>query len=424
VKRLTAWFARTVIDFDQRWLLALASGIAASNIIANTLVVTRLLSPDGYLLPSTTRLIYAYNLGSVLLATALSVTAWKCREFRLPLKPVHFLLAALVLEAFVRINLFTDWTEIRWLKNPRLYATGRCGDESYHVLAHYYTGDLPPRLPVDRRVGWTAGGGPLRIIGSQFSDPSEVRPRPILFFGDSFVAFGEELEHKIPQMLDHDFPQHDVLNFGVPGYAADQISLRFQYEYPRFAKKEPVVLVGMLLDDLDRSLLEYRKAQKPFYELSGKDLVLHEPRYSTNEEYVDRYSFHHKSFLLSLLTTRGAELLSSETWCSSERVELNRAIFRDMIDFARSRDVDIYLVVFYNHSDLKRRSPMERELKAILGELELDNVIDTKPILLRHIEGNGGKLVDLYGGSGHHTETANRIVADGIGSYLRQSALR
>lgn len=402
-------------------MLAIISTLVSSNLLINAFMLERYFAPDGHLVPASKRLLFAYNFASVAVALGLTLLLPRLAGFRFAVRLHHAVLAMLLLEGFLRLTIFTQYVESSLLENPRLYASGDCGDDDYYVLAHYYHGELPPQGETDPALGWTVGLGELGVITDKYLSMEDVKQRPALFFGDSFVVWGATMGEKIPQIVDELLPQFDVLNYGVGGYGTDQISLRFQREFPRFADRRPLVLIGITLDDLDRALLRYRSAQKPYFVVEDGVLVLHPPRYRTNKEFFDAYHFHSKSFALSLLAAPVRKLLRTGDECAKERYELNLPIIEDMVSFARAHRIDAYVVIFYSHNDLARLSSREKELKQILDSVEFTQVIDTKELLLRHADRAGTEPVEFYGdgGGGHHTAEANRIIARGIVAYLR-----
>ena len=415
--RLRGWLGAVVLEFDKRWLLAAASLLVSSNMIINVPVIERFLSVDQHLVPATQRLIYGYNILSVFIALAFGLAIATLRDFVVPVRLAHVLAGMVAVELGVRAVVFSDIVGVGALKNPRLYATGYCGDEGYFVLQHYYNRDVPPRLPVDPELGWTLGTGELDIVTDTHLTLEDVGDRPILFFGDSYVAWGAPMHNKIPQLMDERLPGTDVLNFGVPGYGVDQIALRVRRESPKFRSRRPITLVGIMLHDLDRSLLRYRGGQKPYYELVDETLVLRAPRYSTNREFFERYHFHTKSFMLSLFATPLSKLLRSENWCSEQRFALNRRILQDLSAWTSAHGVDAHYVLFYSHNDLTHVSQREREVRRILTELQV-SIIDTREFLEPYVAQR--RQVDLYddGGAGHHSTEANRAIAVGIVEHL------
>lgn len=422
MKRLGRTLRLELFHLDRRWLLSLLTMLLFSNLVVNVFVFERWVAPDHKLVPATRTLLYAYNLTSSLVALGIAVLVVRLADFRRPVRLYHAMLAFALVEGFLRATVFTDWIRIGWLENPRLYSSTSCGDDGYFVLRHYYDG-VPPDGVSDPLFGWVRGAGELGIVTDRYFRVEDVQKRPILFFGDSFVVWGEPMKEKIPQMMNDLLPDFDVLNYGTPGYGTDQIVLRFQHEFPKFADRKPIVLIGILLDDLDRALLKYRGAQKPYFEISEGELRLHPPEYRTNKEFVDSYHFHSKSFALSMPWVLVGKFLRSEDWCSRERFELNRRILEKMQDFIRGNGVEAYVVLFYSQNELTRTSSRETELKEILGEIGITSVIDTKTLLIPFLEKSGAPQTALYddGGAGHHTREARRLIATGIVERLKET---
>ena len=65
---------------------------------------------------------------------------------------------------------------------------------------------------------------------------------------------------------------HYLLNYGVLGYGVDQIYLLLKNSLSLY--HEPYVIVGIHTRDLDRSILSYFVAQKPYFELVEGELTL------------------------------------------------------------------------------------------------------------------------------------------------------
>ena len=226
----------------------------------------------------------------------------------------------------------------------------------------------------------------------------------------------------IPQILSALIPSMDVLNFGVGGYGTDQISLRLQREYGKFESRKPILLIGIMLRDMDRALLRYRGGQKPYYEIDGDTLKLNLPKYKTNEEYFERYTFYSKSFVLSLLAAPMRLILHSDQWCAHKRFALNLRIIADMLGFIRNHNVDAYVVLFYAQNDLLHVSAREEEIKKIFSDLGFREIIDTKEILTTYLHETANENFEILYSKKllwHHSVEANRAIAEGIARFLR-----
>jgi hypothetical protein len=139
---------------------------------------------------------------------------------------------------------------------------------------------------VDPTVGWTNRpgvipfGDQMEHVNAQglrglqeFSSEKPLGVVRIAVFGDSF-AFGMDVADGdgYAAVLARQVRGAEVLNFGVPGYGADQMLLRFRKEGPRFHPDVVVVGIDTLL--LGR-LGPFTSWYKPYFTLRGADLVLH-----------------------------------------------------------------------------------------------------------------------------------------------------
>jgi hypothetical protein len=124
------------------------------------------------------------------------------------------------------------------------------------------------REEIDSVLGWRTRAGFRRggdVINSQgLRSNREYSPQPardvvrVAAFGDSFV-YGNEVDTKAAwtSVVEREFPQFEVLNYGVSGYGFDQAYLRFLDEGMRFSPE--VVIMGFVADDLGRLVNTYRR---------------------------------------------------------------------------------------------------------------------------------------------------------------------
>jgi hypothetical protein len=334
-------------------------------------------------------------------------------------------LGFLVLEFGLRAILFSPSIVFPLLKVPGLYADADASDD-YWVLYHYYS-KARFRTPeyVDPTLGWVQGGASaLGAISDKYLSETDVKDRPLLFFGDSFIAGATTLHERIPQLLEKQLPGFSVLNYGVGGYGTDQITLRFKRETQRWKDRNPVVLVGILLKDMDRSLLTFRISQKPYYRIEGGTLRLYYPRYRTNAEFIAKYRFHTKLFAYAALVSLGRHALGLEGGDPWRREELNRRIIADACDFIAKNRLEAYFVILYDKPELLEAlqgttTRREYEIKAALSAAGYENVIDTKELLLEPLREKRLKVDDVFLEDGHYNAEGNRIVAGGLAAHLR-----
>jgi hypothetical protein len=101
-------------------------------------------------------------------------------------------------------------------------------------------------------------------------DTSKVR---ILLIGDSFT-FGETVSdsESYPFRLQQMLPRAEIMNFGVHGYAHDQMLLLLKDK--GVAYKPDIVMLGFISDDMGRNVVDFRDYAKPRFEVEGGKLEL------------------------------------------------------------------------------------------------------------------------------------------------------
>lgn len=188
-------------------------------------------------------------------------------------------ISLLLTEGVLRLAL-SDMFSVERLRNPSLYAAPLADDDYFKLK---YRWNIPNRPRVNPRVtlrqfdpllGWRPQESAANPLGLIEQTPYAADPnRPtILFFGDSYVAGKTKLPDKMPQILDRAIPSYRVYNYGVAGYGVGQIYLRFRQTRGEF--RDPVILLGILTRDLDRSVLAFRGAPKPQFVVKHGELEM------------------------------------------------------------------------------------------------------------------------------------------------------
>ncbi len=334
-------------------------------------------------------------------------------------------------EAAIRWMLFSSHIQIPCIENPALYTDPQTQDD-YWVLYHYDSAAPYKTKPIVPHplLGWTQkNGGELGTRSPKYQSTKDVTGHPILFFGDSFVAGPDDAKLALPQILEKHLPNASVLNYGVGGYGVDQIALRVKQDGTRFRDRNAQIVIGIMLRDLDRSLLRFRHSQKPYYTIEQGELRLHHPETLNNLAFIDSYTFQTRSFVVAAIkrkfrftTQRIHAVLGHQNELSEKRYLLNKAILKDLIAHLKSESLSADFVIFYSESDLKQHadgtpSLRECELKTIFSELRV-TYIDTAPALTQAIQSEGMKICDLYDKSNHFTPTANEMIARSLAPHL------
>ena len=297
------------------------------------------------------------------------------------------LVVALVAAEFIlRVLLFNDNAAFDFLRKPQLYAdyerdaTEHLYKEDYWKMRFLFhkpndVGEPHPQL------GWIGNFNPETY---EHADELFSRgKRPVLLFGDSFsqcidstTCFQDYLNADTSFSKDY-----YLLNFGVGGYGIDQIHLLMEQALSRF--EDPIVVFGMLTTDLDRSMLRFRDAPKPYFELDEEGLVLMgTPVKMNSQEYVETHPITVHSYVLRIFKNGLNWLLNTKLSEESRETirNLNEAILEAQLGQLRAREIEPTVLLF------QPTGQQENEwrysfVNAFFQKHELE-VIDTRQLLL------------------------------------------
>ena len=350
-------------------------------------------------------------------------------------------LALGILELLFRTALFSDSLAVDALRQPWRYADSTI-DENYWKLLVIFNSSNPqadlradPAGRIHPGLGWApevTPENPLGLISDRKYAISEVE-NPLLFYGDSFVAGSgaARVSHRIPQLLDRMLPSNSVLNFGVGGYGIDQILLRLQSTIDMF--ESPLILVGILTDDVDRSIFGIRGGQKPYFELDSNRLALRNlPILPDVTEYVRQNPPTIRSYLFRFSIFRLRNFLP-ESWFDRvlgydaihrDNLVVNEMLLREIKREADSRKLEIACVLFYSREEILRPAEWrETFLQDSLENLQIP-YFDTKLHLRQFLAHENMLPNDLYYEANNHlNEKGNLVVAEGLHAWLVDSGL-
>jgi hypothetical protein len=160
------------------------------------------------------------------------------------------------------------------ISDPVNYADPLCED-AYWALQqrHAPKTDERPFIHHDT-LGWTLDPAHTNALGASQRPViwSEAAPR-IGMFGDSFVQGTTAVGARLAVQLQTQVPAAQVLGYGVGGYGLDQIVLSLEARLSTLMGGEAVL--GVMLTDIDRSILHYRDGPKPWFSLDTGGLELH-----------------------------------------------------------------------------------------------------------------------------------------------------
>ncbi|MBK8341247.1 MAG: hypothetical protein IPK99_15230 [Flavobacteriales bacterium] len=134
----------------------------------------------------------------------------------------------------------------------------------------------------------------------------------------------------------------------------DQIALLFEQTFLRYER--PVVVFSLMVTDMDRSPLDWRTGQKPYFTIQGEGLRLNgipidpDPAHYVKEHGVDISSYLWRRFLYSkanFLPNTMKDRLMGWSASTAQKMELNTRILDRVVNRLRASQVDVVFLVFH-----------------------------------------------------------------------------
>jgi hypothetical protein len=294
-----------------------------------------------------------------------------------------------------------DYWRLQYLWHPPTY---QAGNEHTHSL-----------------LGWcqtkVSAENPLGLFEATQKRLVDDGKKKILFYGDSYVAGFTDNDHRLPVYMGDRMPGIEVLDLGVGGYGTDQCYLLFRETW-RMAGGKPRIIMGVLTEDMDRSLLNMRTWPKPLLQpgAAGR-LQPREPLPRDPQEWLEKHPLAIKSYFACLLLQ---QLRSRENNPRKEEVmRINRHIIEAVSMTSKDEGLELLYVIFYGPAVINRRDWREEFLKEELGRRSI-RYLDTRLSMDAWCRKTGRPITDLYAPDGHHNNLGNSVIGDALIETMTQ----
>lgn len=338
---------------------------------------------------------------------------------------VSITISCVLAEMGFRMILFNKSPTFAFLRNPDFYANWFSDDDYWKLQYHFGDRYKPPKYP-HPLLGWV--GDFSRETYKHNQDIHLGKRRPLLLYGDSFskCVYGVECFQDILNNDEKFSGQYYLLNYGVGGYGVDQIYLALTHSVGLY--ENPVVIVGLMTLDLDRSVLTVRGGQKPYFRLENKTLKLcgvpinpNQDQFLSDNPPQIRSYLYRKMLYSSYFPKQLRAFLRGDDKHIRKKKTINEKIILQMIQELNAKNLEYFFVIFHPHFPGVSRLDEENDwreifLKNLLHEYNIP-YIWSKAIFQQDVKKRGGKFsfADyILPDNGHPTSYFNMLIADEI----------
>ncbi|MGC8657490.1 MAG: SGNH/GDSL hydrolase family protein [Desulfomonilaceae bacterium] len=252
--------------------------------------------------------------------------------------------------------LFSKLPFMEGFREPGFYADWYSSDDAWKL--HYMFGHWSGPKHPDPLLGWV---NPSVQVGTykHLSAKNIGSKRPALIYGDSFAeGFDSQFIEGAKAFPD----SCGVVNYGVSGYGVDQIFLLYKNSVGQY--KNPIVIICILDEDLDRSFLTVRDGPKPYFKMdnSGFLKLCGVPVFSDPGDFFLTHPPEIMSYLLAAAFRLSTGVykkqesknlsgglmgeLINETQIVEQKKRINQAILLELIKDLRSRRLTHVFLLF------------------------------------------------------------------------------
>lgn len=350
-------------------------------------------------------------------------------RLRLVVTLAAVLAGPLLAEVWLRHMIFRASEPGDEVRDARRYADPSSDDDYYklqHVLA-----DPSSRRPIpifDPIMGWL---GDVIEPGTYThrNEASLAERRPVLMYGASYArcvartaCFQQILEES--ELAD----RYAMLNYAIGNAGFDQMVLMLQHSIDHYAGRNPVVVIGAVLDtDFDRCMVSFRGWPKPHFSLTDDGGVRWDgPVIEGADAFIEQHPIGIRSYLWSSLVhgewlpRSWRDTLSGRDEKQALKKELVSGLVTMLQGELEGRDLDHFFVLFSSAYAADPEAPVTWQEEFVTGLFDERGVpyILVRKLLIEQAAKDGRDTDDYYFHEGiaenHLTEEGNRIAFEAV----------
>lgn len=321
-------------------------------------------------------------------------------------------------EGVLRIGIAADLGKLR---TPRIYADPYTDTDYWKLRRHW---NSPPVMASHPTLGWCPQERQSNPLGIVKANGYEVTTEDvILCFGDSFMAGPNEHPHQVPDIVEQQLVGKTVYNYGVGGYGVGQMYLRFLEATPKYS--DPIVVVGIMTMDLDRTVLSYRGGPKPTFELvDGKPVAKGQPfpedeKVWHQQNPVQIQSYAAAACVVQLRSSAAIKMERNSSYGREEKRLINRAIIEDIVAESAKNHTRLVFVTFAPGQQIRKKTWRDKFLPELLIELKVPWV-DGRKVIEDAAESGAISHREFYRPDNHPNDRGNQLLGEALADKITE----
>jgi len=317
-----------------------------------------------------------------------------------------FLISVLLLEIYFQICFAFN---IGIAKKPILFFNPYC-DESYWLqqdALNFDNYDYHPLLSLVNKSTKVPNNFSQDIKNNIIKTEQEK-----IIYGSSFT--GHDLFKNEISML------YQNINYAVPSYGLDQIYLSYQLTKNQHYGK--TILIGFLLEDIDRSIFEKRDYEKVKFNIKEHPIKISNTPIKFNKKRKSYNFYSYRIFKNIAFLAKNNFQPKNSSCFKDEKSNLFRYFIKKIIDDGESLDQKLIFITFnfaddFNKNNYNWRETLVNEYLSSKGVVH----INAKELVSNEISNTNESLYNYFSKDDLHLNTKGfRLIVNDLQSYISE----
>ena len=310
---------------------------------------------------------------------------------------IYIFIFELIFQSLIFLNL-------KYVKIPDLYYNGYCDQKywnfnprpitfknktKYHPLLSYIKNDLDiPNSEIKNTI----------IENKLFNN------NDISFYGSSYINH-EDFKSLISQKDNFNFK-----NYALNSYGLDQIFL--SYKLTAHMNQNRTIVIGFLLEDLDRSIFTKRDYEKVKFELENDKFVMKNTPIDANKKEGFSTDFYLFKFLTNFYNLIKNDFDPRHNACKKNyKSELLKFYLKEIDKLSKTYNQKLIFITFNLEEDLTKNPTWRYDLVTnFLKKMNFTHIDSYK--ILKDISSNNDEIKSYFGLDKHNNKKSFKYIVD------------